>query len=56
LSLADEHVRDVTIPTQVIEYYQNFHQADKPIKLKYSNQIKLFGNNHEKKNKISKTI
>jgi hypothetical protein len=27
LSLADEHVGDVTIPTQVIEYYQNFLQA-----------------------------
>jgi hypothetical protein len=28
LSLADEHVSDVTIPTQVIEYNQNFLQAD----------------------------
>jgi hypothetical protein len=28
LSLADEHVGDVTIPTQVIEYNQNFLQAD----------------------------
>jgi len=28
LSLADEHVGDVTIPTQVIEYSQNFLQAD----------------------------
>jgi hypothetical protein len=27
-SLADEHVGDVTIPTQVIEYNQNFLQAD----------------------------
>jgi hypothetical protein len=27
LSLADEHVGDVTIPTQVIEYNQNFPQA-----------------------------
>jgi hypothetical protein len=26
--LADEHVGDVTIPTQVIEYNQAFHQAD----------------------------
>jgi hypothetical protein len=26
--LADEHVGDVTIPTQVIEYNQNFLQAD----------------------------
>ena len=44
LSLADEHVGDVTIPTQVIEYYQIFLQADYPIRLKYSNQIKLFTN------------
>ena len=42
LSLADEHVGDVTIPSQVIEYNQNFLQADQPIRLKYSNQIKLF--------------
>ena len=28
LSLADEHVGDVTIPTQVIEYNQNFLRAD----------------------------
>ena len=30
LSLADEHVGDITIPTanQVIEYSQNFLQAD----------------------------
>ena len=28
LSLADEHVVDVIIPTQVIEYNQNFLQAD----------------------------
>jgi hypothetical protein len=28
LSLADEHVSDVTIPTQVIEYNQNVLQAD----------------------------
>jgi hypothetical protein len=27
LSLADEHVGDVTIPTEVIEYNQNFLQA-----------------------------
>jgi hypothetical protein len=26
--LLDEHVGGVTIPTQVIEYSQNFHQAD----------------------------
>jgi hypothetical protein len=41
LSLADEHVGDVTIPTQVIEYNQNFLQA---IRLKYLNHIKLFQN------------
>jgi hypothetical protein len=28
LSLADEHVGDVTIPTQVIKYNQFFLQAD----------------------------
>jgi hypothetical protein len=28
LSLADEHVGDFTIPTQVIEYNRNFLQAD----------------------------
>ena len=28
LSLADQHVGDATIPTQVIEYNQNFLQAD----------------------------
>ena len=28
LSLADEHVGDVTIPTQVIEYNQHFLQVD----------------------------
>jgi hypothetical protein len=28
LSLADEHVGDLTITTQVIEYNQNFIQAD----------------------------
>ena len=44
LSLADEHVGDVTIPTQVIEYNQNLLQADQPSRLKYSNQIKLFVN------------
>jgi len=26
--MADEHVGDVTIPTQVIKYNQNFLQAD----------------------------
>jgi hypothetical protein len=28
LSLADEHVGDVTIPTQVIEYNQKFFRED----------------------------
>jgi hypothetical protein len=42
LPLADEQADDVTIPTQVIEYSQNFLQADQPIRLQYSNQIKLF--------------
>jgi hypothetical protein len=42
LSLADEHVGDVKIPTQVIKYNQNFLQADQPIRLQISNQIKLF--------------
>ena len=42
LSLANEYVGDVTIPTQVIEYNQNFLQVDQPIRLQYSNQIKLF--------------
>jgi hypothetical protein len=45
LSLANEYVGDVTIPTQVILGYQvnqNFLQADHPIRLQYSNQIKLF--------------
>ena len=44
LSLADEHVGDVKIPTQVIKYNQNFLQADHPIRLQISNQIKLFKN------------
>ena len=47
LSLADEHVGDVTIPTQVIEYNQNFLLADQPIRLKYSNQIKRTPSNLE---------
>jgi hypothetical protein len=28
LSLTDEHVGDVIIPTQIIEYNQNFLEAD----------------------------
>jgi hypothetical protein len=46
-SLANEYVGDVTIPTQVIEYNQNFHQAHQPIILQYSNQIKLFWYSHD---------
>jgi hypothetical protein len=48
LSLADEYVGNVTIPTQVIEYSQNFLQADYPIILKFSNQIKLYKTNFYK--------
>ena len=44
LSLANEYVGDVTIPTQVIKYNQNFLQVDQPIRLQYSNQIKLLNN------------
>ena len=44
LTLANEYVGDVTIPTQVIKYNQYFLQADQPIRLQYSNQIKLFNN------------
>jgi hypothetical protein len=40
LSLANEYVGDATIPTQVIKYNQYFLQADQPIRLQYSNQIK----------------
>ena len=43
LSLANDYVGDVTIPTQVIQYNQNFPQADQPIIFQFSNQIKLFG-------------
>jgi len=35
--LANEYVGDVTIPTQVIKYNQNFLQADQPIRLQYTN-------------------
>ena len=42
LSLANEYVDDVTITTQVIKYNQNFFQGDQPIRLQYSNQIKLY--------------
>ena len=42
LSLVNEYVGNVTIPTQVIEYNQNFLQADQVIRLQYSNQIELY--------------
>ena len=42
LPLANEYVGDVTIPSQVIEYGQNFLQGNQPIRLQYSNQIKLY--------------
>jgi hypothetical protein len=42
LSLADEYAGDVTIPTQVIKYNQNFLKMDQPIRLQYSNWIKLY--------------
>jgi len=42
--LANEYVGDVTIPTQIIEYNQYLLQADQPIRLQYSNQIKLLIN------------
>jgi hypothetical protein len=35
-------MKNVHIPTQVIEYSQNFLQADQPIRLQYSNQIELY--------------
>jgi hypothetical protein len=41
LPSANKYVGDVTIPTQVIKYNQNFHQADQLIWLQYSNQTKL---------------
>ena len=39
-----EYVGDVTIPTQVIKYSQNFLKAYHPIRLQYSHQIKLLRN------------
>jgi len=42
LTLWNEDAGDVTIPTQVIKYNQMFLQAGQPIRLQYSNQIKLF--------------
>ena len=41
MSLANEYVVDVTIPTKVIKYNHNLIQADEPIRLHYSNKIKL---------------
>ena len=46
LSLANEYFCDFTIATQVIKYNQIFLQADQPIILQYSHQIKLYGNNY----------
>jgi hypothetical protein len=40
-SFVNEYVDDVTIPTQVIKYNQKILQADQPIRVQYSNQIKL---------------
>ena len=40
-SLVNEYVDDMTIPTQVIKYNPNILQADQPIRVQYSNQIKL---------------
>jgi hypothetical protein len=49
LSLADEHVGDVTIPTKVIEYNQNFLQAIS--QSDWNIRIKLNYNEKEKKKK-----
>jgi hypothetical protein len=38
------YVGDVTIPIHFIEYNKAFLQVDHPIRLQYSNQIKLFSN------------
>ena len=40
LSLVDEHIGDVTIPTQVIEYNQNFPPGEL-----LANQIEVFKSN-----------
>jgi hypothetical protein len=53
LSLENEYVGDVTIPTQVIEYNQNFLQADQVIRLQYSNQIELYIHIYLNKNVLS---
>ena len=44
LSLENEYVGDVTIPKQVIEYNQNFLQADQVIRLQYSNKLNYIYN------------
>ena len=44
MTLENEYGGDVTIPTQVIKYNQVFLQADQPIRLQYSRQIKLYAN------------
>jgi hypothetical protein len=44
LSLADEHVGDVTMPTQVIKYSNKFLQGDCTIQIKLNyNEIKTYG-------------
>ena len=42
LNLSNAYVGDVTITTQVIKYSKYFLQANQPIILQYSNQIKLY--------------
>ena len=42
LLLANEYVGDFTIPNPVIKYNKTYLQADQPIRLQYSKQIKLF--------------
>ena len=42
LTLVSEYIGDVTIPTEVIQYNNIFLQADQPIRLQYSHQIKLY--------------
>jgi hypothetical protein len=37
-------IGDVIIPTQIIKYNQNLLQAVQPIRLQYSNQIKVYIN------------
>ena len=54
-SLANEYVGDVTIPYQVIKYNQNFLQADQPIRLQYTNKIKLIYSYSPKLSDIDKS-